>query len=786
MRFLSTLIIILFFLSAHVATAQHHNTATVSGTITSDDGEPMIGVLVFLNNTSKGAQSDIDGSYNIAEIEPGSYRIIFSSIGYKKDSIDVHLAAKQHLQLNRTMQVDTFTDHVTITAKTDNENIKEQSYEVNVIDASKYANTSSDINQVLNKTTGVRVREEGGLGSSFNFMLNGFSGNQIRFFIDGIPMTNFGSALSLNNIPINLAERIEVYKGVVPVWLGADALGGAVNIVTNQKLRNYADASYSYGSFNTHRAALNIRYTDSSGFTVSANTFLNYSDNNFAITAKISDPKTGVFGPETKYKHFHDRYKSAGGVFEIGVTDKKYADRLLLGVIISGNNKQLQQGATMQSVVGEAYQTNFSVIPTLKYKKENFLVKNLALTFFASYNFSDNKSIDTSSRRYNWDGSYSYPIFGTSKKAELGDFKTIYLYNDRNALTTTNLSYDITKHHNFTFNHTFNRLVRKEEDAYDPNRLPDVSPKIVKHSFGLGYKLTAFENRFSATLFTKLFMMNSDLSDENKVTTSSSIHKSGFGTAISYFILRNTLQAKASYENTYRMPDAGEILGDGLSVMSNPLLQPEHSSNINLGLRLQKKINNKNQFGAEVGFIYRNAEDYIRASTLGPKTLYVNERNVRVTGIEAGMNYGIKNTLFFEVNATYQNIINTDKYDPEGFVNFLYKLRLPNMPFFFANANIDLRLKKIGFDHGALNINLNSNYVEAFYLYWPTLGDPEYKRSIPTQFTHNATVTYSLHNNRYNISLECRNITDVKLYDYFYVQKPGRSFSVKFRYFFKK
>ncbi|RYE16642.1 MAG: hypothetical protein EOP51_25420, partial [Sphingobacteriales bacterium] len=82
----------------------------------------------------------------------------------------------------------------------------------------------------------------------------------------------------LNNIPVNLAERIEVYKGVVPVELGADALGGAVNIITDQHTRKYLDASVSYGSFNTSRAALSGRYTDAkTGLVFDFNGFNNYS-----------------------------------------------------------------------------------------------------------------------------------------------------------------------------------------------------------------------------------------------------------------------------------------------------------------------------------------------------------------------------------------------------------------------------------------------------------------------------------------------------------------------------
>lgn len=59
-----------------------------------------------------------------------------------------------------------------------------------------------------------------------------------------------------------MAERIEVYKGVVPISLGGDALGGAVNIVTKQNMRKYIDASYSIGSFNTHKASFSGRFAN--------------------------------------------------------------------------------------------------------------------------------------------------------------------------------------------------------------------------------------------------------------------------------------------------------------------------------------------------------------------------------------------------------------------------------------------------------------------------------------------------------------------------------------------
>jgi outer membrane receptor protein involved in Fe transport len=136
--------------------------------------------------------------------------------------------------------------------------------------------------------------------------------------------TTFGSSFQINNIPINIAERLEVYKGVVPIWLGSDALGGAINIVTGDRFRNYVDASYSFGSFNTHRSVVNAAYTAKSGFTVRLNAFQNYSDNDYKVTVDAADIYTGAYKANAVVRRFHDNYHNETVMASVGVVGKKY------------------------------------------------------------------------------------------------------------------------------------------------------------------------------------------------------------------------------------------------------------------------------------------------------------------------------------------------------------------------------------------------------------------------------------------------------------------------------
>ena len=760
-------------------------TGMIHGSVRDHAGQALTGAIVVTEGGKYSASTDEHGVFRIVDVTPGNYVLSISYVGFKtiKKTVVVKKSADVKVDFKLISdQID--LNEVVVAGKTEISEVRTQAFNVTAIDGKKLYNTSADLNQVLNRTTGVRVRESGGMGSGFNFSLNGFSGNQVKFFLDGVPMTNFGSSLSLNNIPINMAERIEVYKGVVPVDLGADALGGAVNIVTNQKIKRYVDASYSIGSFNTHRVSFNTRYTSQNGFTVNANAFVNYSDNNYKVDVRVADPVSGVFAPEKKYPHFHDGYKSATLMVEAGVTNKKFADRLLFGVIVSGNEKEIQQGSNMQRVVGQAYTRSKTFIPTLKYKKEDLIIKGLSLALTASYNISESRSVDTSSRVYDWTGNYTFRRYGNNtKQGELGE-KTIYIYNEKDFLTTTNLKYNISPNHSITFNHTYSDYNRKEKDEYKPKRLGLNSPAIRKQVMGLGYKMTALDNRLSATVFGKIFHLATDMVIGDTVNISTNQTQTGYGVAGTYYILP-VLQVKASYENAYRLPESGELLGDGLNVKSNPKLNPEQSYNLNAGVAFSKRVG-IHMLGMEGGFISRRATDFIRSRPEGAQSIYENMRSVKVTGFEGLIRYGYKDFLNFEVNGTYQNIINTNKFDPPGsnLISYVYKLRVPNIPFLFANADLNLRFKKIKFDDDNLTVNVGCNFVEAFYLYWPTLGDPQYKRDIPRQITENVGVAYSLKNGRYNIALDCRNITNVKVYDYFNVQKPGRSFSAKLRYFF--
>ena len=113
-----------------------------------------------------------------------------------------------------------------------------------------------------------------------------------------------------------------------------------------------------------------------------------------------------------------------------------------------------------------------------------------------------------------------------------------------------------------------------------------------------------------------------------------------------------------------------------------------------------------------------------------------------------------------------------------------YKVRLPNIPYRFANFDASFHWHDLFARGNTLTGGYDGFWQHAFPLNWENIGDKESKAYVLEQFSHNLSLTYSIKNGRYNIALECRNLTDARLYDNFSLQKAGRAFYVKLRVHF--
>jgi outer membrane receptor protein involved in Fe transport len=766
--------------SASLKAQQLH---TISGQIKSPDGRAISGAGIEIKSIGKSAVTDQNGRFNLAALPSGNVTIRVSHIGFATLEKIVTLPAASSDPLIFTLKdAENGLNEIAVVGRTVVQETNRQAFNVSAIDAKKLYNSTLDISGALDRVAGIRVRESGGVGSNFNLSLNGFSGNHVKFFIDGIPMDNFGSSFQINNIPINLAERIEVYKGVVPMWLGSDALGGAVNIVTGDRHRNYVDLSYSYGSFNTHRSVINAAATAENGLTIQLNAFQNYSDNNYKVNVEASDINTGAYAPLASLRRFNDTYHNETLIANVGVVDKNYADKLLLGVTVGKNYKEIQTGARMVSVFGGLHRKGNILMPTLKYQKAN-LIKGLDVTVNANYNLGSEQNIDTMNVRYDWYGN-SKPNGNSGERS-----RSLYKYKNNNGLATATFNYKIDDKQSLSLSEVFSTFNRKGNDELNPNNATyEQTKKTNKNVLGFGYSYDV-NNKWSATIFGKYIAQNNI--NGNGPDNNALQNRFGYGAAASYFIKAN-LQLKTSYELTNRMPEAQEIFGDVENQEGNANLKPEQSNNLNLGISYSFAVNKENIISISANGIYRRADNFIynRLNNNQSKLIADNREGVSTWGGDAEIRYSHKTWFSAGATVTYQLLRNLQQYEPGSTgISPVYKDQMPNIPYLFGNADVSVNLSDVGQKGNNLSIGYNLLYVHAFWLYWPSLGGrtaSDGKYVVPQQLSHDVNIVYSMAKGRYNIGLEGKNLADAMLFDNFSLQKPGRAFYLNLRYFFNR
>lgn len=670
--------------------------------------------------------------------------------------------------------------------------INESAFNAVGVDTKSLQNTTLNLSDALRQVPGVKLRETGGVGSDMQLMLDGFSGKHVKVFIDGVPQEGVGQSFGLNNIPITYADHIEVYRGVVPVEFGTDAIGGVINVVTKKTARRwYLDASYSYGSFNTHKSNVDFGQYFKNGLTYEINFFQNYSDNNYQIDATGVKHFLEGGGSQQNAKkterveRLHDAYHNEALVVKVGVLNKSWADRLMLSATLSQSYKEIQTDTRQTVAFGERHRKGWSVMPALEYRKRD-LLKGLDVAATLNYNRNMTNNIDTATYEYNWLGERRYK---NGRKGEVS-YQDTKAYND-NWNATFRAVYRPVAGHTITLNHLMQSVDRKTNTA-TVDLSNSINKVTVKRITGLSYQL-APTDRLNATVFVKNYdqrnsgpLALSGNDNTSYVKTHNDVSTLGYGAAAAYYILRGW-QLKLSYERACRLPTTDELFGDNDLERGKFELKPERSHNYNLNMNYSHTFDRQHALYLEGGLIYRLTKDYIKRTTENVSGTYYgaysNHGRVKTKGYNLGLRYDYQRWLSVGGNWTQMDVRDDEKTQETGSkqANLTYGARMPNLPYQFANADMTLRWHDLGGKGNLLSCTYDLFYTHSFPLFSEVYGSASNKMTVPTQTAHNLTLTYATKHGKYNFSLECHNLTDAKLYDNFNLQKAGRAFYGKVR-----
>ena len=727
---------------------------------------------------TNGTTTDNKGIARLSAPSNQKLMLMVSFVGYQT-IIDTIITNRKYYTLKLFPEPIDLAD-VVIVGKTRAQVLRESPEAVSVIDAKELQGRSISLETVLNKTIGLKVGQTGGLGSSSRIIVHGLEGNRIQILWDGIPMSTSDGAFSLDEIPIDIIERIEVYKSIIPARFGCDGLGGAVNIVTKEFSTDYLDASYEFGSYQTHKGSVFSRKNfPKSGVLLGAGGYYTSAKNDYSFRV-----------PEREnllVRRDHDRFRSYMLKGKIAFT-KLWFDEISTEFGYYNRFNEIQ--GILKNIQHAENQSGMFMLEN-KLIKSGILNDRLNLESHLSLSHMTNNFVDIAQVNYDFEGNIYPSPNGMGETGEVphnSNDKSLEI-NER-----INFDYKLSANQSLNLNTLINYAQRQPNDEIASQHagfviggFPSKKTSVIS---GLTWDTKLFDRKLTNMFSAKYFHLHSEIEDltsyemieapKKKNNTTSQI---GWIEAMKYEAFRG-FHLKASYQRAIRLPNSQELFGDGIITFPAAGLKPEKSHNCNLGFLIDKNdILGLSRLQFEVNGFYMQVSDMIKLMKQHMAAGYVNAEKVHIKGIETELKLDITPTVYAYGNLTYQDLRDVLNYLPGTQApNPTKGLRLPNIPYLFANFGAEYHRDQL-FKNWHIKAFWDGKFTEEFFYFWE-LTELQ-KRRIPRSFVNDIGLLLT-YKNKYSVALECHNMMNKEVWDQFRQPLAGRTFHLKFRYVFSK
>ena len=268
MKKLFTLVVVALVVCA-TATAQHNANkihhdnghshsvadkceATIHGHVTdSRTKEHIPYITVTIDGTTVGTTTDATGHYTLYHTPVGKLKVTVSSIGYATKTKEINVECGSDINLNfETTEEQISVDAVVVSANRNATKRSEAPTLVNIVDSDLLNKVSAPtLAEGLSFQPGVRVENSCQNCGFAQVRINGLSGQYSQILINSRPVFSaLAGVYGLEHIPANMVERIEVVRGGGSALFGSSAIGGTINIITKEPLRNSGELAHSLTS----------------------------------------------------------------------------------------------------------------------------------------------------------------------------------------------------------------------------------------------------------------------------------------------------------------------------------------------------------------------------------------------------------------------------------------------------------------------------------------------------------------------------------------------------------
>lgn len=206
-----------------------------------NSGEHIPYATVAIKGTTIGCAANSSGHYNLNNLPLDTHIVVVSAIGY--DTIETTFTAEldTSVELNFTLdESSTMVDEVVVSATRNETNRRETSTVVNVASAKLFEGTAAgNLSEAMNFQSGLRMENTCGNCGAPQLRINGLEGQYSQILLDSRAIfSSLAGVYGLDLMPVAMVERVEVIRGGGSALYGSSAIGGVVNIITKDPLRN--------------------------------------------------------------------------------------------------------------------------------------------------------------------------------------------------------------------------------------------------------------------------------------------------------------------------------------------------------------------------------------------------------------------------------------------------------------------------------------------------------------------------------------------------------------------
>lgn len=196
---------------------------------------------VMILGTNRGAVSNEEGQFEFRKLAAGKYTLRVQVMGYKTQEKTITVSAEATSVVHFQMEEESFmTDEVVVSANRNEVSRKAAPVVVNVMSAKLFETVNStDLAKSLNFQSGLRVENNCQNCGFPQVRINGLEGPYSQILINSRPIISALSGVyGLEQIPVNMIERVEVVRGGGSALFVANAVGGTINIITKDPINN--------------------------------------------------------------------------------------------------------------------------------------------------------------------------------------------------------------------------------------------------------------------------------------------------------------------------------------------------------------------------------------------------------------------------------------------------------------------------------------------------------------------------------------------------------------------